>query len=55
MVMRMMMTVMMVMMMPQCEEARTVLLKRWLPEVAMVFVKQRKAWASLVPRYPAYI
>ena len=34
----------------QCEEARTVLLKRWLPEVAMVFVKQRKAWASLVPR-----
>ena len=35
----------------QCEEARTVLLKRWLPEVAMVFVKQRKAWASLVPRF----
>ena len=34
----------------QCEEARTVLLKRWLPEVAMVFVKQKKAWASLVPR-----
>ena len=50
----------------QCEEARTVLLKRWLPEVkictfssfidmyyykvAMVFVKQRRAWASLVPR-----
>ena len=31
------------------------LLKRWLPEVAMVFVKQRKAWASLVPRYPSYI
>ena len=52
MVMRM---VMVMMMMPQCEEARTVLLKRWLPEVAMVFVKQRKAWASLVPRYPSYI
>ena len=34
----------------QCEEARTVLMKKWLPEVAMVFVKQRKAWASLVPR-----
>ena len=52
----MMMVMMMVMMMmPQCEEARTVLLKRWLPEVAMVFVKQRKAWASLVPRYPSYI
>ena len=31
------------------------LLKRWLPEVAMVFVKQRKAWASLVPRYPVYL
>ena len=35
----------------QCEEARTVLLKRWLPEVAMVFVKQRAAWSSLVPRF----
>ena len=79
----------------QCEEARTVLLRRWLPEVwaannkillgifvqkmttfwfsslsrkwhnfglhlwasnplqvAMIFVKQKKAWASLVPRSP---
>ncbi|XP_023329300.1 dynein heavy chain 3, axonemal [Eurytemora carolleeae] len=35
----------------QCEEARNLLIKRWLPEVGMILVKERQAWADLVPKY----
>ncbi|XP_059095302.1 dynein axonemal heavy chain 3-like [Tigriopus californicus] len=33
----------------QCQDARNVLLKRWLPEVAFTFVTLRKSWTDLIP------
>ena len=35
---------------PQCETARNVLMKRWIPEVAMAFITLRDHWKGLVPR-----
>ncbi|CAB4069328.1 DNAH [Lepeophtheirus salmonis] len=33
----------------QCDSARNTLMKRWLPEIGMVFVTMRKEWRTLVP------